>query len=320
MDAVTGAFSYSGAAIATELARRGKRVRTLTNHPARNPSSLPPALAALEVRPLSLSDPASLRRSLAGVDTLYNTYWVRFPRGETTFESAVAASATLITAAVEAGVRRIVHVSITHADPDSPYGYFRGKGLVEKHLRESGISYAVVRPAILFGGHGVLINNIAWLMRRSPIVLYGGHGDYRIRGIHVSDLAELMCTMAEHEVNVTVDAVGPESLSFLELLEKVRAAVRSRTLLLPVPGAVFPGVTWLLGTLLRDTLLTRDEYLAMAAGLADSQAPASGRIGLSEWIERHATDLGTHYAHEMRRHFRSGPALQETVPAAAGRR
>ena len=114
MDAVTGAFSYSGAAIATELARRGKRVRTLTNHPARNPSSLPPAL---EVRPLSLSDPASLRRSLAGVDTLYNTYWVRFPRGETTFESAVAASATLITAAVEAGVRRIVHVSITHADP-----------------------------------------------------------------------------------------------------------------------------------------------------------------------------------------------------------
>lgn len=296
VDAVTGGFSYSGAAIAAELARRGRAVRTLTNHPR-------PDTRGMEVHPLDLRDEDGLRRSLNGVDTLYNTFWVRFPHGRVTFDTAVEGSANLFAAAADAGVRRIVHISITSADVNSPYAYFRGKGLVEKHLEACGVSYAIVRPAILFGGDGVLINNIAWLMRRSPLTLVGGRGDYRIRAIHIDDLAALMADLGEQDTVTTCDAVGPESMTFIELLRHIRTSVGSRTRILHVPGAMFPAVTWVLGRALRDTLLTREEYLAMADGLADSDAPATGSTVLSEWITQNRQTLGLTYAHELRRHF-----------------
>lgn len=318
MDVVTGAFSYSGAAIAAELTRRGRAVRTLTNHPPRDLGRVPVDLRSVEVAPLDLDDPAGLRRSLAGVDTLYNTYWVRFAHGSVSFDSAVAGSAALFDAAADAGVQRVVHVSITHADVASPFAYFRGKGLVEQRLRESGLSYAIVRPAILFGGNGVLINNMAWMVRRSPLVLYGGDGQYRIRAIHIRDLATLMSDLGEQRDPVTLDAVGPESLAFVDILRHIRTAVGAHALILPVPGAAFPPVAWVLGRLLRDTLLTRDEYLAMAAGMADSDAAATGTIRLTEWIARHGDDLGRRYAHEINRHFRAGPAVVESAPPGVG--
>jgi hypothetical protein len=70
-----------------------------------------------------------------------------------------------------------------------------------------------------------------------------------------------------------------------------------------VPGVLFPAITWTLGLALRDTLLTREEYQAMAAGLADSDAPSTGTIWLTDWITQHKDTLGRTYAHEFRRHF-----------------
>lgn len=297
MDAVTGAFGYSGAAIARELLRRGRAVRTLTSHPRSG--------SDFDVMPLALDDPATLRAALTGVDTLYNTFWVRFPHGGTTFQTAITGSGNLFRAAADAGVRRIVHVSITHADPQSPYAYFRGKAAVESLLAGSGVPHAIARPAILFGGDGVLINNIAWLMRRFPAMLIGGHGDYRVRGIHIDDLARLMADLGEgSEPATVVDAVGPQSLTFRELLEHLRAAIGARSIIGSVPGAVFPAITGALGLALRDTLLNREEYLAMAAGLADSDEPSTGEIRLTEWITEQRDTLGRRYAHEIRRHFR----------------
>ena len=161
-DVVTGAFGYSGAAIARELLAAGHQVRTLTSHSGRAPAGTP-----IDVRPLNFTDPDALNRDLRGAHTLYNTYWVRFARGGVTHDTAVANSRVLFEAASRAGVQRIVHVSITHADAASPYPYFRGKAEVERDLAAAGIPYAVARPAILFGGGGgVLLNNIAWLLRR----------------------------------------------------------------------------------------------------------------------------------------------------------
>ncbi|MDT7577064.1 MAG: hypothetical protein QOH17_3397, partial [Pseudonocardiales bacterium] len=186
LDVVTGAFSYSGAAIAAELRAAGRRVRTVTGHPDRAPDG-----TDIDVRPLNLDNPAELAESLRGAQTLYNTYWVRFAHGDVDHARAVAHSRTLFQAAAAAGVERIVHVSITNPSPGSPYPYFRGKAEVEQILLETGIPCAIVRPAILFGGDGVLINNIAWLLRRLPVFAIGGRGDYRIRAIHVEDLARL---------------------------------------------------------------------------------------------------------------------------------
>jgi uncharacterized protein YbjT (DUF2867 family) len=306
LDIVTGAFSYSGAAIASELLRRGHQVRTLTGHPGRMPGGSP-----IESRPLDFSSEAQLTASMAGAHTLYNTYWVRFGRGRVNHELAVANSKMLFAAAARAGVQRIVHVSITNPSLTSPDSYFRGKAQVEETLAASGVPFAIARPAVLFGRDGVLVNNIAWLLRRVPVFAIGGRGEYRLRPVHVDDLAGLCAALGGRADTVVVDAVGPQSLTFREMVEEIRAAVSSRSLLVPVPGFVIPALAGILNVALRDTLLTADEYRSMAAGRADSAGPATGEIAFAEWVREHGDQLGRRYANELDRHFR-----RERVPQA----
>jgi len=298
-DVVTGAFGYSGAAIARELLAAGHTVRTLTSHAGHAPAGSP-----IEASPLDFTSPDRLAAELSGAHTLYCTYWIRFPHGGSTHEAAVANLRVLFDAAARAGIQRIVHVSITHADPASPYPYFRGKGEAEQHLASLGVPYAVMRPAIFFGGNGVLLNNIAWLLRRLPVFAIGGGGQYKIRPIHVDDLARLAVSLGRASGNQTVDAVGPESVTFRDMVAAIRSAVGSRSLLVPAPGWLIPPMSAVLGGVLHDVLLTTEEYQAMAAGLADSSAPATGQTSLTDWIARHGDSLGRAYANELERHFR----------------
>ncbi len=298
-DVVTGAFGYSGAAIARELLAAGHGVRTLTGHGGRAPAQTP-----IDVRPLDFADPDGLTRDLTGAHTLYCTYWIRFPHDGVTHDTAVANLRTLFDAAARAGIQRIVHVSITHADLASPYPYFRGKAAAERYLASVGVGHAIVRPAILFGGDGVLLNNIAWLLRRLPVFAVGGRGDYRIRPIHVDDLARLCVRLGSGTESVTVDAVGPDSVSFRDMVTAIRSAVGSRSLIVPAPGWLIPPMSAVLSAALRDVLLTTEEYDAMAAGLADSTAPATGDTSLTNWIAAHGDSLGRTYANELARHYR----------------
>ncbi len=305
-DVITGAFGYSGAAIARELRAAGHQVRTLTGHPRGGPDA-----GDIDTRPLDFSDPEALVKDLTGAYTLYCTYWVRFPHGTATRESAVANSKLLFDAAARAGVARIVYVSILHADTSSPYPYFSGKGEVEQHLAASGVPYAIARPSILFGSSAdqgtaasVLLNNIAWLLRRLPVFGIGDGGGYRIRPIHVDDLARLCVELGGQAGNVTVDAVGPDAPTFREMVTAIRAATGSRSRLAPVPGWLIPPAAAVLGAALRDVLLTAEEYHAMAAGLATSDAPTTGPVSLMDWIARHGGELGRTYANELDRHYR----------------
>jgi NADH dehydrogenase len=222
----------------------------------------------------------------------------------------------LFDAAARAGIERIVYVSILHADTASPYPYFSGKGQVEQHLAATGVPYAIARPAILFGSSAdrgtaasVLVNNIAWLLRHLPVFGLGDGGGYRIRPIHVDDLARLCVELGARSDgarpgNVTVDAVGPDAPTFRETVTAIRTATGSRALLVPAPGWLIPPLSAVLGAALRDVLLTTEEYQAMAAGLADSDAPPAGQASLMDWIAGHGDELGRSYANELDRHYR----------------
>jgi len=300
LDIVTGAFSYSGAAIAKELMARGHQVRTLTGHPERAPDG-----TALECCPLNFANPQELAKSMAGGHTLYNTYWVRFAHGQITHDVAVANSRALFCAAAEAGIQRIVHVSITNPSLTSADSYFRGKAEVERALAECGVPHAIVRPAVLFGGNGVLVNNIAWLLRRLPVFAIGGRGDYRLRPIHIGDLGTLCADLGARSDTVVTDAVGPQSLPFRQMVEEIRAAIGSHSVIVPVPGALIPALAAMLNVALHDTLLTAGEYRSMAAGLADSAGPATGTVRFTDWVAEHGAELGRQYANELDRHFRA---------------
>jgi uncharacterized protein YbjT (DUF2867 family) len=299
LDAVTGAFGYSGAAISGRLLAGGREVRTLTAHPDRASTGTP-----ITAVPLNFDDPIGLARDLAGVTTLYNTYWVRFAQGGIDHTAAVENSRTLFQAAARAGVARIVHVSITHPSIGSPSPYFRGKALVERALAETGIPSAVLRPAILFGGDGVLINNMAWLLRTLPVFAVAGDGRYRVRGIHVDDLADLAVAYGARSEDAVVDAVGPDRPTFAELVAAIRRAVGSRSLVVRVPRTLVPAASWALGRVLHDVLLTRDELDSMMDGLADTDGPATGERSILDWIADHGDRLGRSYANELVRHFR----------------
>jgi len=299
LDAVTGAFGYTGKYIAEHLLREGRRVRTLTGHPDRMSPFAEPVAAI----PFNFDRPDALAASLHDVDTLYNTYWIRFPRHAYTFERAVANSRVLISAAKEAGVRRFVHVSITNPSEDSPLGYFRGKALVERALIESGMSYAIIRPTVVFGVEDILINNIAWLLRRLPVFGVPGSGDYKLQPVFAADLAKLAVEAATRSGNAVTDAVGPEVFTFRELVQRIADAVRSRAAILPMNPSTVLGLARVFGWLLGDVVLTREEVAGLSAGLLVSKGPPTCPTRFTQWLATHGDRLGQDYASELARHY-----------------
>jgi NADH dehydrogenase len=297
--AVTGAFGYSGLHLARVLLARGERVRSLTGHPDRPD----PFAGAVEVVPFRFDDPAAMAASLRDVRVLYNTYWVRFDHGPSTFARAVERSRALFRAAAEAGVERIVHVSITNPSLDSPLPYFRGKAEVEAALAESGVSHAVLRPAVFFGGRDVLVNNIAWLLRRLP--LFGvAPGGYGLQPIHVEDFARLAADHGASRVTETLDAVGPEALGFRDLVRLVAGAVGSRARIVTVPRPLLLLAARAVGALVRDVVLTPDEVAGLSADLLVSRGPPTAPTRFSAWLSASAAGLGVEWASELRRHYR----------------
>lgn len=300
LDLVTGAFSYSGSRIAERLLDSGRAVRTLTFHPDR-PHRLQSRVHTL---PYCFDDPVALAGALEGVNTLYNTYWVRFDHGCTTFVDAVSNSRMLFHVAKRAGVERIVHLSIANPSIESPLPYYRGKALVERALVEVGIPYSIVRPTWIFGGErDVLTNNIAWILRRMPVFALPGDGRYPVQPIHVDDLARI-CEQAAHaDDDLIIDAAGPERMSFDELVQNIRAAVGTRAPILHLPAVAMTAVARALGLLLGDVVLTADEISGLTAGLLASREPSRGRIVFSEWLAQHTRVIGQSYANELQRHF-----------------
>jgi NADH dehydrogenase len=294
---VTGAFGYSGRYIAACLLAAGHRVRTLTNSTGRaNPFS-----GRVEVRPLAFDRPEALRDALHGAAVLYNTYWVRFDHGAFTHAQAVANTLVLFDAARRAGVRRVVHVSITKPSEDSPLGYFRGKARLERALKESGVRHTILRPAVLFGGADILVNNIAWALRHLPVFGVFGSGRYGLQPIHVEDFAALAVREGREETDRLVDATGPETFAYRELVEQLAAIIGVRRRIVSVSPAVGYMAAVALGLLVRDVVLTRTEIAGLMADLLATDAPPAGTTTLTGWARTHADTLGRHYASELAR-------------------
>jgi len=278
----------------------GERVRTLTGHPHRpNPFG-----GRVSVAPLSFDDQEALTESLRGATTLYNTYWVRFAHGQVTFDKAVENTRRLIKAAEEAGVGRIVHVSITNPSEASPFPYFRGKALLEKAIAESSMSYAIIRPTVIFGSEGILINNIAWLLHRFPVFAIPGSGDYRLQPIYVQDMAEIAVSAGHKSENILMDAVGPETYTFDDLVRLIAARLGSQARLIHVGPALALLLSGLIGLVVNDVVLTRDEVGGLMANLLVSGGPPIGSTRLSDWLDRNAATVGSRYASELKLHYR----------------
>jgi uncharacterized protein YbjT (DUF2867 family) len=303
-DVVTGAFGYSGKYISQRLLALGHSVRTLTNSTGRpNPFG-----AQVQAFPYNFDHPERLAESLRGAATLYNTYWVRFDYADFSHARAIENSLRLFEAAQKAGVRRIVHLSITNPSEDSRLPYFSGKARLERAVRESGLSYAILRPAVLFGKEDILINNIAWTLRHLPIFGVFGDGAYRLQPIYVDDLAALAVEQGQAQGERVIDAIGPETFSYRQLVSTIGQLIGHPRPIVSMPPALGLAAGWAIGRLVGDVLITRDEIDGLMQGLLYTSSPPAGTTRLTGWAREHASTLGRYYASELRRR------LQRQVP------
>ncbi|HZL43032.1 MAG TPA: NAD(P)H-binding protein [Verrucomicrobiae bacterium] len=295
--AVTGAFGYSGRYIASRLLDAGHTVITLTNSPARaNPFG-----NRVRPFPMHFEQPALLSATLSGVDVLVNTYWVRFNHRLFTHQTAVANSKTLFHAAKDAGVKRIVHVSITNPDIHSELSYFRGKAELESELTSLGVSYCILRPAVLFGKEDVLVNNIAWSLRHFPVFGVFGNGQYKLQPIYVDDLAAAAAEKAAGNRDEIINAIGPETFTYRGLVQAVARCLGLKRLIVGVPPSLGYWAARIMGLLVGDVIITREEIQGLMEGRLNVDAPPLGATRLTEWMEVHKETLGRHYTSEMAR-------------------
>lgn len=303
---VTGALGYSGKVIAERLLARGDRVRTLTNSPGRpNPFG-----DRLEIHPLAFQDHEGLVRSLRGVDVLFNTYWVRFNHDLFNFDGAVDNTRRLFRAARDAGVRRIVHVSIMKAEQGQGLAYYEGKLALERSLKELGVSHAIVRPGVLFGRGDILVNNIAWVLRHMPVFGVFGWGGYKLQPMHVDDFADLAIDASDMTEEVTLDAVGPETFEFRRLVREIAGIIGVRRPIVPMPPCVGLGVSRLINPFVRDVIITREEIQGLMRGLLASDQGRTGATRLTTWAREHRDSLGARYSSEVGRRVKRDLAYE----------
>lgn len=295
--AVTGAFGYSGRYIARQLLDQGHEVITLTNSPDRES----PLYNRIRAFPFNFDAPAKLSETLRGIDALINTYWVRFNHKFFTHADAVRNTLILFDAARKAGVKRVVHLSVTNPSRESHLEYFRGKAQLEEALRGSGLAYAILRPAIFFGKEEILINNIAWLLRHLPVFGVFGDGLYKIQPIYVGDLASLAVEQATSGTNVIINAIGPETFTYRQLVETIGELLGKRRPIISVPPDLAYYTGKVLGFFMNDVVITREEIQGLMANLLYVSSPPTGTTRLTEWIKQNAAILGSRYANELAR-------------------
>jgi NADH dehydrogenase len=253
--------------------------------------------------PYDFAQPQKLTESLRGADTLYNTYWVRFPHGDLDYDVAVRNLGVLIDSAARAGIRKIVHMSIINPAEDSPYAYFRGKAKVERAIRESGLRYTILRPTVIFGPEDILINNISWMLRKFPVFLMPGTGDYLIQPIYVEDLADLAVRSGGDSQTTTLDAVGPETFTYRDLVSLIARTIGTQTRIAGAPVPVVYALGAMMGWFLHDVVLTYEEVAALAHGILHSTQPPTGKTSFHDWLTANKDQLGRQYRSELHRHF-----------------
>ncbi len=300
---ITGARSYTGSAVARELAARGFALRTLTN---RTDAIHDPG--PMEVRPLQFTDEDALIDAMRGASVFVNTYWVRYPQAGHSFAEAVRRSGWLFDGARAAGVDRLVHISVSNPSLDSKLDYYRGKAQVEDLVRASGLSHAIVRPTLIVGGHDILINNIAWFLRRLPLFAMPGRGDYRVQPVTLDDVGTIVADACADTRDQTIDAAGPEVMTFEELVRDIAAAIGRRARIVHFPAWLSLALLRMVGWFKGEVILARQELDGLKQELLVSHQPPRGPSSVRQWLREHGPELGVRYASELARHARSPAA------------
>jgi len=299
MDVVTGSFGYIGKYITRELLEIGHEVKTITTHPNKpNPFG-----ESVKASRYNFEDPNKLTHTLEGCDTLYNTYWVRFNYRTWSFDKALSNTERLFHCAKRAGVRKIVHISVTNPSENDVLPYYKGKALQEKALKELGVSYSIVRPTLVFGKEDILVNNIAWTIRKFPVVPIFGSGKYKVQPVFVEDLAAIAVGASRFEGSQIIDAIGPETFTYDEFLRLIAGELNRKVAFIHTSPSVGILLGKMIGLFVKDVVLTNDELRGLMMNKLTSNQSPNGKVFFSDWLSDNEGSIGKKYTSELERHF-----------------
>ena len=257
---VTGATGFVGRALLPRLAEAGLELRCLVR-PSRRSPRLPRGIP-VQVSIASLADARGLRAALVGVDTLIHLAGAEWHgrRGDV-FGVDAAGTRALVEAAREAGVGRIVYLSHLGADRASAYPVLKAKGIAEEFIRQSGLTYTIVRSTLLYGAEDVFLNVVAALVKLGPgLFLMPGDGRISLQPLWVEDLVTcLEWSLSDlTSLNQTIALGGPEFITFGQMVQTVMEVLGVRRLVIPVRPPFLRAGAWLMEQILpRSPLTTR---------------------------------------------------------------
>ena len=299
MDVVTGSFGYIGKYITKELLERSREVKTITTHPDKpNPFD-----GMVKASSYDFDNPEKLTRNLEGCETLYNTYWIRFNYRQWSFEKAIENTKVLFNCTKKAGVKKIIHVSVTNVSLQDKLPYYHGKALQEEALKKSGVEYTIVRPTLVFGIEDILVNNIAWTIRKFPMVPIFGSGMYKVQPIYVEDLATIAVEASGLNGSQIIDAIGPETFTYTQFLELISSELNRNIAFLHTPPSIGIFLGKLIGLFVGDVILTKDELSGLMLSKLTSDQTPNGNTLFSKWLQMNKNQIGIEYTSELNRHF-----------------
>ncbi len=264
---VTGATGFVGRALLPRLAEAGLEVRCLVR-PSRRSPRLPRGIP-MQVSIASLEDARGLRAALVGVDTVIHLAGAEWHgrRGDV-FAVDAAGTRALVEAAREAGVGRLVYLSHLGADRASAYPVLKAKGIAEEFIRQSGLTYTIVRSTLLYGAEDVFLNVVAALVKLGPGLFFmPGDGRISLQPLWVEDLVTcLEWSLSDlTSLNQTIALGGPEFVTFGQMVQTVMDVLGVRRLVVPVRPPFLRAGAWLMEQMLPRSPLTTHwlDYLAV---------------------------------------------------------
>jgi NADH dehydrogenase len=299
LNVVTGSFGYIGKYITKELLSQGYAVKTVTTHPEKpNPFG-----KLVQAASYSFDSPDLLTDYLEGSNTLFNTYWVRFNYKKWSFEQALENTNILFRCARDAGVKKIIQISVTNPSEKDDLPYYRGKALQEKAVKDLGLDFTIVRPTLVFGKEDILVNNIAWTIRKFPIVPIFGSGNYQVQPVFVEDLGKIVVEASQQESETVIDAIGPETYTYKEFLSLIARELNRNVSFFHTSPSVGIFLGQLIGVFVRDIVLTSDELKGLMLNKLTSQQKSNGKTHFSDWLRENKKTIGSGYTSELDRHF-----------------
>jgi uncharacterized protein YbjT (DUF2867 family) len=256
---VTGGTGFVGGHVVRALRQADRPVRCLVR--TRRKAAGLEALGC-ELVEGDMTDAASLRRAVEGVDTILHLVAVRRGNEERFRRVMIQGADDLLAGAMEAGARRFVLMSAlgTREDTKDLVPYFGAKWAVEQAVKGSGIDHVIFQPSFIFGRDGGIIPTFRRLVKLAPVTPIIGSGRRRIQPIWVDDVAAYFEKAIDLEgaTNRTFELGGPEPVTWNEFWARFKRALGVRRPSVHVPIGLMKVNALLTERLPGDIPLTRD--------------------------------------------------------------